>query len=135
MTADTAMDPIIDRHRKAQTEEEVQQLSWQLAEMVQSQACRDSRVGITMVSLRPLRWIRWPADGNVMKSQLPLQSYVFWIDENVREETLKARKAGRSFGKSHAFMTSTAASSPLLAVEISLRPSIPTAGSSPPWTG
>lgn len=99
MTADPAMDPIIDRHRKAQTEEEVQQLSWQLAEWVQSQAAAIPAWESPWFRYGHWRWVRWPADGNVKKSQLPLQSYVFWLDEEIRQETLKARSSGKSFGE------------------------------------
>ena len=99
MTAVPEMDPLIDRHRRATTEEEVQELSYQLAVMVQEQAAAIPAWESPWFRYGHWRWVRWPTDGNVKRSQLPLQSYVFWLDEDVRQETLKTRSAGQSFGE------------------------------------
>ena len=43
--------------------------------------------------------MRFPKDGNVKASQLPLESFVFWIDEDVKKETKKAMAEKRSYGE------------------------------------
>jgi len=43
------------------------------------------------------RWVRWPGYFQVPRYFSWLESGVFWVDEQLREETLKARKEGRPF--------------------------------------
>ena len=45
------------------------------------------------------RWVRWPRTGNLKITRTALDSYVQWIDEDVKAETLKAMKNGTSFGE------------------------------------
>lgn len=53
-TADPALDPIIDQHRKAKTEEEVRELSWKLAKLIEERAAYHSRLGIPFLPLHDL---------------------------------------------------------------------------------
>jgi len=99
MTADPAMDPIIDRQRKAETEEEMQKLCWELEEMVQAKACSIPAWDSPYYRYASWRWIRWPKEGNLKMSQLPLDTHVFWIDEERKKETIQAMKDGRSYGE------------------------------------
>jgi len=43
------------------------------------------------------RWVKWPPNFNVTVSQDPFQSYVLWIDEDARKETLEAMRSGQAF--------------------------------------
>jgi microcin C transport system substrate-binding protein len=46
----------------------------------------------------------FPKDGNLKASQLPLEKFVDWIDEDKKKETLKAMHDGRSYGEvSHVY--------------------------------
>ena len=45
------------------------------------------------------RWLRWPKDGNCKMTREALDSYVWWIDEDIKTETLQAKREGRSFGE------------------------------------
>lgn len=99
MTADAEMDPIIDRQRNARTEEEMQALCYQLQEMVVAKACAIPGWDSPFYRYASWRWICWPKDGNVKASQLPLDSFVYWIDEDKKKETLDAMREGRSFGE------------------------------------
>ena len=98
-TADPMLDPIIDRHRKAQTEEEVQQLSWQLAKLIEDRACTIPAWESPNYRYLCWRWLRWPKTGNARKSQLPLDAQMFWIDEDLKRETQQAMREGREFGE------------------------------------
>ena len=98
-TADPALDPLIDRHRKAQTEEELQQLSWQLAKLIEDRACTIPAWESPNYRYLCWRWLKWPKTGNARKSQLPLDAQMFWIDEDVKRETLEAMREGRGFGE------------------------------------
>ncbi len=100
MTADPALDPIIDRHRKAATEEEVQQLSWQLSQLIHDRANTIPLWESSNYRYFSWRWLRWPKTGNAFHSQLPLDARMFWIDEDLKRETQQAQKEGRDFGES-----------------------------------
>jgi microcin C transport system substrate-binding protein len=97
MTADPEMDPLIDAQRAATTEDEVQRLSWILAEMVHKKACAIPAWEAPSYRLGHWRWVRWPSDGNLKRSQLPLETNVHWIDADVEAETRAAMREGRSF--------------------------------------
>ncbi len=99
MMADPELDSLIDQHRQAQTEEEVKRLSWQLAEMIEARACSIPAWEAPFYRYMHWRWMCFPQDGNVRASQDPLQSHVFWIDEEKKNETQKAIRAGESFGE------------------------------------
>jgi len=99
MVADPVMDPIIDRQRKAETEDEMQKLCWQLQEMVQAKAVSIPAWDSPFYRYAHWRWICFPKDGNVKMSQLPLDSFVFWIDEDKKAETKQAMREGKSFGE------------------------------------
>jgi microcin C transport system substrate-binding protein len=99
MTADPTWDPLIIQHREAQTEEEVQRLSWLLAKMVEDRGCSIPAWESPFYRYACWRWLRFPKDGNVKASQMPLDSFVFWIDEDVKKETKKAMAEGHSYGE------------------------------------
>jgi microcin C transport system substrate-binding protein len=99
MTADPVLDPLIIQQRTAQTEDEVQRLSWQLAKMIEDRGSSIPAWESPFYRYACWRWLKFPRDGNVKASQLPLESYVFWIDEDVKKETKKAQAEGRSYGE------------------------------------
>ena len=41
--------------------------------------------------------MNWPENFNVKQIRDLYSSYVFWIDEDMKEETLKARREGKTF--------------------------------------
>jgi microcin C transport system substrate-binding protein len=43
------------------------------------------------------RWVRWPDDFNVKRSELERDLHLYWIDEDLRRETKEAMKAGKTF--------------------------------------
>lgn len=95
-TVNPEMDKIIDQHRAAQTEDEIQRLSWQLAEMVHEEACVVPCWETPYYRSAHWRWLRWPADFNVKMSREPREYAVDWLDEEVRAETMKAREEKRA---------------------------------------
>jgi microcin C transport system substrate-binding protein len=99
MTADPAMDAIIDLQRKAEDDETMQRLCWQLEEMVEAKAVSIPAWESPSYRYGHWRWVRWPGDGNLKVSQLPLDTYVHWLDEDIRQETKQAMKEDRSFGE------------------------------------
>jgi microcin C transport system substrate-binding protein len=44
--------------------------------------------------------MRWPKDGNLKTTREALDAYVWWIDDDIKAETQKAMREGKSFGES-----------------------------------
>ncbi len=98
-TADPELDVLIDRHRKAQTEEEVRELSWQLAKLIEDRACTIPAWESPFYRYTCWRWVQWPEKGNARKSREPMDAYMFWIDEDLKRETKEALRSGHDFGE------------------------------------
>jgi microcin C transport system substrate-binding protein len=98
-TADPALDPIIDQHRQARTEEEVKELSWKLAKLIEERACTIPAWESPFYRYLSWRWLRWPANGNARKSREPLDAHMYWIDEDMKRETRDAMREGRDYGE------------------------------------
>ena len=47
------------------------------------------------------RWLRWPdcefTEFSPPMKYVPMESYVYWVDEEMKRETLEARRAGKTF--------------------------------------
>jgi microcin C transport system substrate-binding protein len=99
MTADPAMDMLIDQWRKAPTEDEVRSLGYKLQEMVYEKSVSIPAWESPAYRFGCWRWVRWPKEGNLKNSQLPLDTHVHWIDEDLRHETEDALRSGKSFGE------------------------------------
>jgi microcin C transport system substrate-binding protein len=97
MSANSEMDKLIDAQRVAQTEDEVQRLSWAIAEMVHEEAA--ALPGWEAPSYRHgyWRWVRWPKDGNLKRSQTPYETHVHWLDPEIEAETRAAMREGKTF--------------------------------------
>jgi microcin C transport system substrate-binding protein len=98
-TADPELDKLIIQHRRAQTEEEVQTLSWQLAKLIEDRASVIPAWESPFYRYLSWRYIRWPKNGNARQSREPDDAYMFWIDEDMKNETQEAMREGRSFGE------------------------------------
>lgn len=98
-TADPALDPLIDKHRLAQTEDEVQKLSWELAKLIEDRACVIPAWESPFYRYLSWRWVQWPKNGNAKASREPLDAHMFWIDEDIKRETKEAMKEGKDFGE------------------------------------
>lgn len=98
-TADPELDKLIDQQREAPNEEEVQRLSWLIEEESQKRALEIPTWEVPLYRYFHWRWMRWPKDGNCKMTREATDSFVWWIDEDIKAETLKAMREGRSFGE------------------------------------
>ncbi|MDB6116565.1 MAG: ABC-type dipeptide transport system, periplasmic component [Verrucomicrobiaceae bacterium] len=104
MTSDPALDAVIDKERVAPDEDTLQKLCWQLEQMIQDRACMVPTWETPYYSNFVWRWVRWPKEGNLKITRMATDAYVYWIDEDIKAETLKAMKEGKSFGEvSHVY--------------------------------
>ena len=98
-TANAELDTLIDQHRAAPTEDELERLSWIIEEKVNALATEIPTWEVPLYRYFHSRWLRWPKDGNCKMTREALDSYVWWIDEEIKAETLQAKREGRSFGE------------------------------------
>ncbi len=99
MTADPELDKLIDLQRKAPNEDEMQRLCWQIEEIVQNRGCQIPTWEAPLYRYFHWRWVRWPQDGNLKQTREALDSFVWWIDDDIKAETKRAMAEGRSYGE------------------------------------
>lgn len=99
MTADPELDKLIDLQRKAPNEDELQRLAWQIEDIVQNRGCQIPTWETPLYRYFHWRWLRWPKDGNLKITREALDAFAWWIDEDIKAETLKAMHEGKSFGE------------------------------------
>jgi microcin C transport system substrate-binding protein len=99
MTADPKLDVLIDEYRDSKTEDELQERAWVLQKMIEDRGCTIPAWESPFYRWLSWRWVRWPENGNAKVSREPTDAFMFWIDEEVRAETLEARDKGESFGE------------------------------------
>ena len=99
MTAVPELDLLVDQQRKAPNEDEMQRLCWLIEEQVQELACQIPTWEVPLYRYFHWRWMRWPKDGNCKMTREALDAFVWWIDEDIKAETRKAMKEGKSFGE------------------------------------
>jgi len=98
-------DPEMDRYckgvRYARTVEEVKKNAWAAQQKIHDEAIFSPAWVSDFVRIGSWRWIRWPdtenTPFNVPMISDPMESYVLWIDGDMKEETLRAMRAHKKF--------------------------------------
>lgn len=99
--ADEQMDILSLQVRNARTYEELQKAAFGAQKIVHDEAIFVPGVGRDYTAIGHWRWMKWP-DSETTKFSYPvmyepMETYLYWIDEEVKKETLKARRAGKAF--------------------------------------
>lgn len=98
---DPQMDEWVTAHRNARTPDELRDLSLKIQQKVYDEAIFVPAFKVDFYRVACWRWLRWPDTDyrqfNQALSGGPIESYLFWIDKEMKEETLKARKEGNTF--------------------------------------
>jgi microcin C transport system substrate-binding protein len=98
---DDRMDQLALAYRNAKTEEELivyahemQQIIHDSGVYIPGYMTEFGRVGVW-------RWVRWPdsefTEFSPPMKYIPMESYVYWIDEEMKAETLAAKRSGATF--------------------------------------
>jgi microcin C transport system substrate-binding protein len=95
--ADPALDPLIEENRFARSEEVVRETTRKLEEILHERAVWVPAFTRPFYRVVYWRWIRWPENFNVRMANDPEMTYVLWIDQDMKEDTLEAMKTGRTF--------------------------------------
>lgn len=100
--ADT--DALCEKVRSARTIEEMRDACWKLQHIMHDESIFVPGFSVDFVRVGSWRWVRWPDCENTRFSPPavfePHESFVFWIDEEMRAETESARRSGKAFPES-----------------------------------
>lgn len=95
------MDRLLAEERDAGDEEELQKTTFAIQQLMHREAIWVPGWTIEFTRIGFWKWVRWPdSDTTQFCFPLvfePLESHLYWIDDEIREETLKAKREGRSF--------------------------------------
>lgn len=86
------MSELIDRYRDLTNEDEMETVSHRLQEMIHEEACYVPGYVRNFYRIGYWRWLKFPEGLDVMSSAAPTDYHLFWIDEEVKKETLEAMK-------------------------------------------
>jgi len=99
--ADERMDIVSEQVRNARTKEELTAAAFEAQQIVHDSGVFVPGVYSNYAAYGHWRWIKWPDSETTKfcfpKIRHPQDAYLFWIDEKVKEETLKAKREGKTF--------------------------------------
>lgn len=99
--ANEETDKLCVAYRNATSLDEVKRLAYQLQQIIHDEAIFVPGYMTDFGRIGTWRWVRWP---DTEEEQVappgyysPFESYCFWVDEEMRKETLEARRTGKTF--------------------------------------
>jgi microcin C transport system substrate-binding protein len=95
--ANPVTDKILEANRNARSEEEVVSTSHRIEEIIHNEALFCPGWKKDFYRYAYWRWVKWPEKHNIRISDEPEMSYVFWIDEETKQETLQAMREGKKY--------------------------------------
>lgn len=101
--ADT--DALCDQVRNARTSDELKDAAWKLQRIIHDEAIFLPGYSVDFARVGSWRWVKWPdCDDTHFSPPIvfePHESFVYWIDDAVKQETQAARRAGKTFPESN----------------------------------
>jgi len=102
--ANPRMDELAEAARNAKTIEELREASLEAQQLVHDEAIFIPSYALDFYRIAHWRWLKWPQTDEVQFGtplrDNPYDLYVHWIDEEVKAETIAAKRAGKTFPES-----------------------------------
>ena len=99
--ADKEMDKLLDDETNAATEDELQKATWKVQQKIHDEALWVPCWTTEFIRLGYWRWVKWPNSATTQFCHPvvfdPMESYLYWVDNDVKKETLEAKREGRTF--------------------------------------
>jgi len=92
------MDPLIERYRASADKQEMIDMAHRMMELYQEHATFVPGFYQGFYRIGHWRWLRYPDFFNHKHCSSAGEFFVHWIDTDMKQETLEARKSGKSFG-------------------------------------
>jgi microcin C transport system substrate-binding protein len=94
-------DALCEQVRNARSEDELKDAAWKLQHIIHDEAIFVPGFSVNFVRVGSWRWVRWP-DCETTRYSPPVvydphESFVFWVDEKMQDETRAARRTGKAF--------------------------------------
>ncbi|MBG7606590.1 MAG: ABC transporter substrate-binding protein [Verrucomicrobia bacterium] len=94
-------DALSEKVRFALTEEELRQAAFKLQHIIHDEAIFVPAYTTDFLRVGSWRWLRWPDCEETRFCPPvvyePLEAYVHWIDEDMKKETMEAKRSGKTF--------------------------------------
>lgn len=95
------LDKAVEAERKARTEDELQKSSWLVQDIVHDLAIWVPGYAPEFTRIGYWRWVKWPNSDTTKFSYPvvfdPTENHLYWVDEELKEETLDAKRHGEIF--------------------------------------
>lgn len=91
------LDRLIDRYDMSESLDEMREMAYRMEEIIHEDAAFVPGFVTPFYRTAYWRWMQFPEGFDVRFSQDPVGSNLFWIDPELREETLAARRGTESF--------------------------------------
>ena len=99
--ADKEMDRLTEAYRNARTWDEKRELGLQIQRIIHDEGLFIPGFSREFERIACWRWMRWPDSEETrfcpQGTSYPYESYVYWIDEEMKRETLEAMRSGKTF--------------------------------------
>ncbi|MFV1995121.1 MAG: extracellular solute-binding protein [Verrucomicrobiales bacterium] len=96
-TALPELDQMIDRYDRSESHQEKVELAHRMEDVLFDHAAWVPGVDMVFYRVGFWRWVKWPSDFNVKRSEIERSYWLHWIDQEARAETLEARKSAKTF--------------------------------------
>lgn len=97
--ADT--DALSEKVRSATTADELKDAAWKLQHIIHDEAIFVPGYTVDFFRMGSWRWVRWPDCEETRFSPPvvydPQEVFAFWVDDKIKEETMAARRSGKTF--------------------------------------
>ncbi len=97
--ADPEVDRLIETYRNSKDIAEREKLAQEIQQRIHDACIAIPTYYIPFSRAATWRWIRIPAAAELPTSELIFDYGLYWIDEEIKQETLQAMKAGKTFPK------------------------------------
>tara|TARA_B100000959_G_scaffold133372_1_gene139865 strand:+ start:1255 stop:3336 length:2082 start_codon:yes stop_codon:yes gene_type:complete len=98
---DERMDQLALAYRNARTDDELEEYAHEMQQIIHDSGVYVPGWMMEFVRIGCWRWVRWPDSKNTEfcppSYYVPFESYVYWIDEDVKRETEAAKRSGKTF--------------------------------------
>lgn len=99
--ADDEMDKLTEAYRNARTMEELREVAHRIQAIVAEEDLFVPGYTNEFSRIATWRWVRWPDTPETRFSPplayAPIESYCYWIDGEIKKETLAAKRSGKKF--------------------------------------
>ncbi len=99
--ADERMDQLTDSYRNARTMPELTEIAHKIQTIISEEDLFIPGYANEFSRVATWRWVRWPDVEETRfappLSYIPLESYCYWIDPDMKKETLAAKRTGKTF--------------------------------------